>query len=422
MNRTIKYLCYTLILLLIGINTVNASSNYRISLSASSVTKGNSVNLYIKGNELTGGFTITSSNSSVASVSNGTAWVENNTVTIAISALSSGSTTITVTPTTVADDNGNDLSLETKTLTLTVTEPSSNSGKTTPTVKKSSDANLKKLEIENVKIDPEFKSDVLEYKAEVEAGTEKVTIKAEANDSKANISGTGEKSVAVGTNKLEIIVAAEDGTTKTYNIILTVKDYNPIKVTINGKEYTVIRKKEELPEVDLFEEKKVKIDKEEVDGYYNDKLKVYLVGLKDDKGNISVYTYEPEDKSYNEYKWITVGGVTLNINTPKETLTNFKKYTTTIKNSQVDIYKINEEDKTGLIYGTNVATGNKGYYIYDKEEETLARYYDKEISIYKKINENSKKYLLIGGISAFVIILLLIIISLTKSKKLKRSQ
>ena len=417
MHKYLKYLCLILIVFALQIRNVDASSNYRISLSATSINKGNSVNLYIKGNELIGGFTISSSNSSVAAVEAGTAWVEDNTVTIKISAINSGSATITVTPTTVADDNGNDLSLASKTLTLIVTEPTKN-----PIIKKSSDATLKSLEIENIKLDKEFKSNETNYKAEVEAGTEKIKIKASATDNKANVSGIGEISVTSGTNKLEIIVAAEDGTTKVYTITLTVKDYDPIIVKINNKEYNVIRKKDDLPEVELFDDKKITIDENEIDGYYNDKLKIYLVGLKDDKGNVGLYIYEPEDKTYKEYKWITVGGITLYLIDPKEKKENFNKYIETIKNSQVYIYKIKEKDKTGLIYGVNVATGNKAYYIYDKEEETLARYYNKEISIYKKISEDYKKYTLIIIIGALVICISTIIIALTKSKKRKESQ
>ncbi len=420
MNKWIKYLCYIITIFIIGINSVLAESNYRISLSASTVTKGNSVSLYIKGNELTGGFTISSSNSNVASISTNTAWVENNTATITVSAISSGSSTITVTPTTVSDDNGNDLTLSAKTLTITVTEPSNNkpnNNSSNNNIKKSNDATLKKLEIENIKLDKEFKSDITEYKVEVEAGTEKIKVTAEANHSKASVSGTGEITVKPGANKIEVIVAAEDGTTKTYTITLNVKEYDPIEVTIDNQKYTVIRKKDDLPEVELFEEKKIAIDKEEVDGYYNDKLKIYLVGLKDEKGNTKLFIYEPEDKSYKEYKWITIGGITLYLTEPNNKLTNFKKYNETINNTKVDIYKINSKDKTGLIYGTNIQTGNTAYYIYDKEEETLARYFDKEINIYKQIEKNYKKYFIIGIILVIALIVTLIIVSLTKSKK-----
>lgn len=421
MMKYIKYICYILLIFLLGFDSVNAAGNYRISLSATTVSKGRSVSLYVKGNDLVGGFTISSSNSSVASVSNSSVWVENNTETIKISAISNGSATITVTPTTVSDNEGNDLSLGPKTLTLVVSDGGGNSSPVT-NEKKSNDATLKSLSIDGISINPEFKSDVLEYKAEALAGTNKVKINASTNDSKANVSGIGEVSVSDGANKLEIIVAAEDGTTKTYTINLNVKEFAPIEVKIGNKKYTVVRKKDDLPEVDLFEEKKVKIGNDEVDGYYNDKLKIYLVGLKDEKGNINMYIYEPEDNTYKLYKWVTVGGVTLFINEPDKIIDNFKKYKTTIKNTDVYIYKLSKKEKIGLLYGTNVATGNKGYYVYDKDEATLARYYNKEVDIVKKKYDKANDMLMIVVGCASVIIIVIIVISLFVNKGRKRKR
>ena len=177
-----------------------------------------------------------------------------------------------------------------------------------------------------------------------------------------------------------------------------------------------------MPDVDLFEDKKIKIGKDEVDGYYNDKLKVYLVGLKDDKGNIEMYIYEPEDNSYKLYKWITVGGVTLYINNPSKILDNFKKYNTVIKNTKLDIYKLSKKEKIGLIYGINVATGNKGYYIYDKDEATLARYYNKEVDLVSRQYERTNDILMIivGIISGLIVIILILSLILNKRRNRKR--
>ena len=421
MNK-IKYLIFLLLIFIFGFNNVYASGNYRISLSATSVSKGKSVSLYIKGTNLVGGFTVSSSNSSVATVSSSSAWVEDSTVVINISAINPGSTTITVKPTTISDDDGNDLKLGAKTLNLVVTSnngSTSDSG-TSDNQKKSNDANLKSLSIEGISISPEFKGDVLEYKAEAEAGTNKIKINAVANDSKANVSGIGEVSVSDGANKLEVIVAAEDGTTKTYIVNLVVKEFDPIEIKIGNKKYTVIRKKDDLPEVDLFEDKKIKIGKDEVDGYYNDKLKIYLVGLKDERGNIGVYIYEPEDNSYTEYKWITVGGVTLYLTKPNTILYKYHKYEITIKNTKLDIYKIKRNDKVGLVYGVNVSTGNKGFYVYDKEEETLARYYDGEVNIYKKLLKDYKNYLVLFAGVCSAVVIIIILVSIIRGKKNRR--
>jgi hypothetical protein len=424
-----KEIIFTFVFVIIGINSVNATGNYTISLSSNSVTNGKSVKLYIKGNDILGGFSVSSSNSTICTVSESRAWVENNTYTISVSAINTGSCTINVSPISISDSNANDISLPSKSVSLTVTNGSSssnnnsnsgNKNNTNTEVKKSNDATLKALSIEGISITPEFKSDVLEYKAEAEAGVEKVKINATTNDSKSTVSGTGEVSVSDGINKLEVTVVAEDNTTKTYIINLTVKEYDPIKAKIGKKEYTVVRKENDLPDVDLFEKSKVEIGDNEVVGYYNDKLNIYLIGLKDDKGNISLYVYDTKKNSYVEYKWITIGGVTLWLKDSELNLDKFKKYVININNFNVDIYKIKKKDNVGLLYGTNVVTGNTGYYVYDKDEETLARYYDKEVDIYKNEIDNYKKcgIILVGILSGIVIII--IVISLVRCNKKTR--
>ena len=419
MIKYLKKIGFALLIFILGFGSVNASSNYTISLSSNNVSKGKSITLYIKGTNVTGGFVISSSDSTVASVSSTTSWVENNTQAITISTNKVGSANITDKPPSISDDNGNDLSLGTKTLTLNVNNGSSSSGNGGVT-NKSNDATLKSLAIDGIDISPEFKSDVLEYKATAEAGTEKVKINATTNNSKATVSGAGEVSVSDGANKLEIVVTAEDGSIKTYVITLEVKDYDPITVKIKNKEYTVVRKESDLPEVDLFEKSKVEIGNEEVVGYYNDKLNIYLIGLKDDKGNISLYVYDTKKDSYVEYKWVTVGGVTLWLKDAPSKLENFTKYSITIKNTNTSIYKISKSDKVGLIYGTNVVTGNTSYYIYDKEEETLARYYDKEVDIYKNKISDYKNYLMLFMGIVSIIIIISVVISLIRGRKKKR--
>ena len=425
--KRLEYILCLFILFLVGISSVNASSDYRISLSATNVSKGKSVNLYIKGNNLTGGFIVSSSNSSVATIGNSSVWIENNTEVIKINTIRSGSATITVKPTTVSDDSGNDLSLGAKSLTLVVSDNVSNNNSVGSSkneeIKKSNDASLKSLSIDGINLSPEFKSDVLEYNALVEAGTEKVKISASANDSKANVSGVGEVSVSDGMNKLEVIVAAEDGTTKVYVINIKVKEFDPIEVKIGKNKYTVVRKKSDLPDVDLFEDKKIKIGKDEVDGYYNEKLKIYLVGLKDEKGNIKMYIYEPEDNSYTLYKWVSVGGVILYISNPDHKLEFFKKYRTIVKNVKVDIYKLSKKEKIGLLYGTNISTGNKGYYVYDEDEGTLARYYNSVYELLeKKYSKNTNTMMFIMAVVSGVLILGIIITMILNKRKKKRTR
>lgn len=424
--KNITKICFLLVIFFIGIINVNATGNYTISLSSTSVTKGKSVTLYIKANNCAGRFDISSSDSTVASISETYSFIDNATNTITISGLNSGTATITVKASDVTDYDGNTVS-GTKTLTLKVNNSTSSNNSSSSQqnnnnsqTEKSNDATLKSLSIDNANISPEFKSDILEYNVEVESGVEKLKINATPNNNKATVSGAGEVNVKEGLNKISISVTAEDGSRKTYTINITVKEKEPIIVKINGKNYTIIKKEEELPEVDLFEKTKVKIGEEEVAAYYNSDLKIYLVGLRDDKNNIGMYIYDTDKNTYTRYNWITVGGVTLYLKDAPKKLENFTKYKETINNISIDLYKLNNNEKIGLIYGTNVKTGNTGWYIYDKDDETLARYYNKEVDIYKNKISNYKNYLMIFMVLVSVIILVLI--SLITNKKIKKKK
>lgn len=412
--KKIIYSVVAIIMFLVFGSTVMAAG-YTISLSSSSVTKGRSVTLYIRCSDATGGFSISSSNSNVASLSSSTVWCENNTESVGISTTTTGSATITVKPLSVADGSGNDLSLGAKSLTLSVTEP--------VVVKKSTDANLSSLEVEEGTLSPEFKKDTLEYTVELPAETTKINIKAKASDSKASVKGTGEREVSDGSNKLEVVVTAEDGTVKTYVINANVKELDPITVKVDKKEYSVVRKKADLPEMELFEATTVKIGDEEVVAYHNDKLKIDLVGLKDKDGKVNLYIYDSKNKKYTLYNQITVGSTTIYLKDSKAPNSNYKEYMETLMdNLSVSVYKLSKDSKLTLLYGVNVLTGNEGYYVYDKEEKTLQRYNNDEVVIYKDKADNYFTYLVISiGVIGVIFIILLIrfIVKTRKNKKYK---
>lgn len=82
----------------------------------------------------------------------------------------------------------------------------------------SSNTNLSNLsiDIDNFQFDPK----ITEYQLEVDNETQIINIKAEAEDEKAIVTGTGAKALKVGENNYTIIVTAEDKTTKEYNITI----------------------------------------------------------------------------------------------------------------------------------------------------------------------------------------------------------
>lgn len=82
---------------------------------------------------------------------------------------------------------------------------------------KSSNANLANLGIRPHDFTG-FKYGTTSYEVEVPEDTEKIEVYASSQDEKAKVTGTGSKTLEKGENKFEVVVTAEDGTTKTYTI------------------------------------------------------------------------------------------------------------------------------------------------------------------------------------------------------------
>lgn len=116
-----------------------------------------------------------------------------------------------------ATTNSAATSTNTSNKTNTTTQTSTN---TTSTTKKSSNANLSNLGIKPYDFSG-FKSGTTSYSATVPNDTTSVEVYATAQSSSAKVSGIGTKSLEVGTNKIDVVVTAEDGTTKTYTINIT---------------------------------------------------------------------------------------------------------------------------------------------------------------------------------------------------------
>jgi hypothetical protein len=86
----------------------------------------------------------------------------------------------------------------------------------TRTDNRSSNNNLKSLEVENTKIT--FNKTRTEYTDAVSNKVEKIVIKAVAEDDKATVTGTGTYDLVVGLNSFVITVTAENGSKKEYKI------------------------------------------------------------------------------------------------------------------------------------------------------------------------------------------------------------
>ena len=131
-------------------------------------------------------------------------------------------TTPTTTTTNTSEENKSSVAPTTTPTQKTTSNQSgtSSNNKTTNTSKKSSNANLS-----NLGITPNdfkgFKAQTTSYNVTVPTDVESVTIYANAQDSRAKVTGVGKQDLQTGENKFDVVVTAEDGTTKTYTLNIT---------------------------------------------------------------------------------------------------------------------------------------------------------------------------------------------------------
>ena len=282
--------------------------------------------------------------------------------------------------------------------------------------------NLKSLSITGLTLSPKFSASTTEYTAEADSNTEEITIKATTEDSKADVSGIGTHNVSEGENKFEITVTAENGSTKKYTIKVNVKDPNPINVTINDEELTVVKRESNLTAPDGFEKTEIEINNIKVPAFYNELNNFTLVGLKNADGNCILYIYNKDKDTYEEYKEATLEEIKLYpLNIDKTFPEEYKKSKTTINNIDFESLKL-DNSTYSIIHAKNLLTGEDNYYTYDSVTNTVIRYTDEATTSYKKLIDDYKMVILILGIESLVTIFILICVLISKIRNNKKSK
>ena len=429
--KTIKKIIFSLVLMILLMPVIVNAATANFSVSAPS--QG------VVGNQLTVTVTISSSSplggwelalnydksflqlSSVPEGANGThvagnansSGVKSKSYTYRFKVLKSGITTISTTSTDAYgwDENSMAINNGSKKITL----------KTQAEIEASysNNDNLKNLTVNGYNLTPTFDKNTLEYSLEVENDVEKVTIDAKKEDSTASVSGAGEKTLAEGGNKFNIVVTAQKGNSKTYVVNITRKELNPITVTVNNEDYTIVRKKDSLPSLNTFVESTVNYDGEEIPALKNDTINYTLIGLKNAEGNINLFVFN-DNKITDEYFELTSGNITI---LPKsiDTIKGLTKKDLFIKGHKIIANSLSNSNSY-IIKGINVYNGEESYYMYDNVNEIFIAY-DKT-----NIEQLMKKYTMfkIGGITLAIVVVLLIILLIiskfTGGKKEKKNK
>ena len=215
----------------------------------------------------------------------------------------------------------------------------------------SSNNYLKNLSVEGYDIG--FNKDKMSYDVTLKETKTSIVINAEKQEATQTISGIGEVSLEEGMNKKEIEVKAENQSVRIYTLNIFVPEKAPLKIKVNDKEYSVIRKK--IEDISGFTKDKIKLKDEEIEVLKNDKYTILYV--KDEKGNISkvlkdkenykmildfnntLYAIEGKKEIKNNYEYFKA----LNLTTSKENNYRFEltEKTLQIEENKKEIKKIN---------------------------------------------------------------------------------
>ena len=222
-------------------------------------------------------------------------------------AIGSGTTTVDVTEARVIDYNLKEMSVTSKGSQIKViTEEDLQASY-------SSNNYLSSLKVSGYKLSPSFNKETTKYTLELDETVEKIKITATAEDTKSTLTGTGSKKVSEGENKLKVVVTAENGSKKTYTITATVKSLNPINVTVDDIDYTVVKKSANLPTVDNYTLSEIEINENKIPAYTSTITNQTLVGLKDKEGNISLFIYDIDKDTYTKYVELKFNGTTIQL-------------------------------------------------------------------------------------------------------------
>lgn len=281
----------------------------------------------------------------------------------------------------------------------------------------SKDNNLKSLSVQGFTLSPAFSKDVTSYTLEVPDDTESIKVNATVNDANASVRGVGVIDVSEGSNKINVVVTAQNGSTKTYTIDVNVKDLKPINVSIDGKDYTVVKKADLLTSPTGFSPVSLKINDIDVPAFYNELAVLYLVGLKDSEGKIELYIYDRDNNGYKKYNELRSASVTIYPMEPEKSIDGFDKTKITINDNEYDAFT---KDSITVLYGMNIETGKKGYYKYDKEDNTFIRYVvENGKAVEVEVGSEYKLYTYaLTGLSAILLIISVYLGS--KNSKLKK--
>ena len=360
--------------------------------------------------------------------------------------MSSGSVTITATSASSNNDSNSNKDNKDNSGSNTGNDSNANKDNENKEEKKSSNASLGSLVISAGTLSPEFSAATKDYTATVDYSCSSLAVTANPADSKASVTSvTGNDSLEVGENTVSVVVTAEDGSTSTYNIVVTRrteddpenadKQDNWKKFDINGTEWTMVNDIPEDVVPEGFEHSKTVIDGLEYNTLHGTFGDITLVYLQSESGN-GLFVYDAAQNAAYEFVRINSESHFIVVLLPKvdDVPEGYNEISLSIEGKgvatayQTKVEKTDDQTKDFyLVYAMN-DNGESGWYTYDSVDGTYMRTELSTPTVAQEENDTTKselvpgianKYLVLAAILVLIIIILalLLLVVIVKNKK-----
>ena len=357
-----------------------------------------------------------------------------------------GSATVTVTSASSNNDSNSNKDNKDNSGSNTGNDSNANKDNENKEEKKSSNASLGSLVISAGTLSPEFSAATKDYTATVDYSCSSLAVTANPADSKASVTSvTGNDSLEVGENTVSVVVTAEDGSTSTYNIVVTRraeddpenadKQDNWKKFDINGTEWTMVNDIPEDVVPEGFEHSKTVIDGLEYNTLHGTFGDVTLVYLQSESGN-GLFVYDAAQNAAYEFVRINSESHFIVVLLPKvdDVPEGYNEISLSIEGKgvatayQTKVEKTDDQTKDFyLVYAMN-DNGESGWYTYDSVDGTYMRTKLSTPTVAQDENDTTKselvpgianKYLVLAAILVLIIIILalLLLVVIVKNKK-----
>ena len=295
-----------------------------------------------------------------------------------------------------------------------------------PAPSKSSNNALASLTVSAGELAPAFDPTITDYTLSLPLRTNKITFTATPSDSKATVQGDGEVALRGGENKVAVVVTAEDGSAKTYNITVKVAREPTVFFSLNGESLGVMQDTDGVTPPAGFSPTTVPYSGEELPAWTNAAGQMLLYLVNQDTLAAGFYLYDEAEGVQSPYLPIVYGATTYvytGVPTEKEsipglTLCDVEAFGHILKGWKYEDASLQD---FCVLYLMD-AGGNYGCHTYDSQSGTLQRFSGAVFTDDGRTMRVPMLYVYIAGGAAAVLLLLVIILAavcISRGKKLR---